>query len=500
MAWRSLAWAVATLAPVACLAADSSKGFSYETVIESARTLARTEYQHQTLPELPEPLKKLNYDDYQSIRFKPGKGPWQTENLSFTFQFFHRGFIYQDPVMVHLVEKGRVRDFTFSSAQFDYGKLKVPALPPDLQFAGLRILYPLNTANKQDEVAAFVGASYFRIIGAHQCYGASARGLAIDTAEPSGEEFPRFSQFWIEKPAAAAKSERLYALLDGPSVAGAYQFDIRPGETTEVAVEATLFFRRPVKKLGIAPITSMFLKGENHTRFVPDFRPEVHDSDGLLLQPQKQEWLWRPLINPEKEHVVSRFPGAPLGFGLMQRDRSFDHYQDLAGRYELRPSLWVEPGQSWGTGAVELVEIPTPAEWNDNIVTYWVPNRPPGKGEQLHWTYRISARSDDPEPPELLRVCATRITPAQKNVPAHFVIDFNGKGAAALSADEPIQARLETNEGTIRNLVTEKNQVTGGWRTFFDLAGAGSTAAEVRAVLQRGPQALSETWVYHFQP
>ncbi|HZR21566.1 MAG TPA: glucan biosynthesis protein [Verrucomicrobiae bacterium] len=483
-------------------AAGPLPAFNYATLREKARALAAAEYHPDTRPELPETLKKLSYDDYQAIRFIPAQGPWQKENLRFTFQFFHRGFIYHDPVRIHLVEQNQVHDFLFNTNQFEYLK-KGPegALPADLSFAGLRVLYPLNLPGKQDEVAAFLGASYFRLIGAHQRYGASARGLAIDTGEPTGEEFPRFTDFWIEKPGVLDSSVRLYALLDSPSAAGAYQFVLQPGEISQMDVEASVFVRKDIKKLGVGALTSMFLMGENRTRFLPDFRPEVHDSDGLLLHMADPEWSWRPLVNPDKEHVVSDFPAAILkGFGLLQRDRLFDHYQDLAGRYEMRPSLWVEPRGALGTGTVELVEIPSPVEYNDNIVAYWVPAEKAARGQELHWTYRLSACESDPENTKLLRVEATRITPEHDKAPPRFVIDFGADPTNSPPATAPIETAIQASHGTIRNVVSEKNEVTSGWRSFFDLADAGNKPVELRLFLHIGKEPLSETWIYHYQP
>ncbi len=481
--------------------AQEPTAFSFQELQARARALAAKDYHPETQPELPEYLKKLSYDDYQRIRFLPDRGPWQAEGLKFGVQFFHRGFIYQDPVRIHLVEQGRVRDFAFSPQQFEYGSNHFPTpVPPDLQFAGLRVLYPLNSPAKQDEVAAFLGASYFRVIGAEQVYGASFRGLAIDTAEPSGEEFPRFTDFWLEKPAPGDNSARLYALLDSPSVAGAYQFVIRPGGTTQVEVEARLFFRKPVKKLGVAPVTSMFLVGKNRTRFVPDFRPEVHDSDGLVLQTNAQSSVWRPLINPEKEHVISRFSASALtGFGLLQRDHQFDHYQDLAGRYERRPSLWVQPRQDWGTGTVELVEIPSANEWNDNVVSYWVPGQNPEPGQGLQLSYTLSAGLGAPERCEMLRVEATRITPPHDKNPPRFVIDFSGNPPQGAGGGAPIEAAVQTSSGKIQNLVTQTNELTGGWRAFFDLVGASDKGSELNLFLHRHGQPVSETWLYHYE-
>src|SRR6266481_6630144 len=297
---------------------QTQAGFSFDSLRERARALAAKEYHEEKNPEVPDFLKKLNYDDYQAIHFRPDQALWQNELLQFKIHFFHRGNLFQDPVRIHAIEGAQVRDVNFSTNQFDYGTNKFPKpIPGDLHFAGLRVIYSRAGSVDQPEVAAFLGASYFRLVGAHQRYGASGRALAIDTAEARGEEFPRFTEFWIERPVAEADNLVLFALLDSPSCSGAFRFVLKPGEITAADIEASLFLRKDGKKLGLAPLTSMFLFGKQKTRFFPDFRPEIHDSDGLLLQPTPNEWLWRPLVNPEKEHRLSRFSAGDLqGFGL----------------------------------------------------------------------------------------------------------------------------------------------------------------------------------------
>jgi glucans biosynthesis protein len=505
----SVALAVALAAGAVCLAGEAvapetppppKPVVSFQTICDRARTLASREY-HPEPNKLPEFLKRLGYDDYQVIRFRPEQGPWHNEPLEFTLQFFHPGYLYQDPVLIHLVEERQVRDFDFSPDQFDYGRVKFrEPWPGDLHFAGLRVLYPVNNPRKQDEVASFIGASFFRVLGARQRYGASFRGLAIDTAEPSGEEFPRFTDFWIEKPGAHSTFLQVFALLDSPSVAGAYQFVIRPGETTTVEEEASLFVRKEIKKLGLAPLTSMFLVGQNRTYYVPDFRPEVHDSDGLLLQLADGQRLWRPLVNPQKRHRISRFPGDNLaGFGLLQRDRNFRSYEDLAARYDLRPSLWVQPATNWGAGAVELVEIPTPNEFHDNIVAYWVPKQRPIRGQEFRWGCTLSAWLSGPEHPARETVVATRLSPAHDGLPPRFVIDFTGDTPASFATNAVVQAKVQTSRGEVRNLVVQDNDVTGGWRVFFDLAGELEEETDLQAWLLKGNQAISETWIYRYQ-
>jgi glucans biosynthesis protein len=472
---------------------------TYETLQERARALAAKPFHPDPAPELPEALKKLNYDTYNAIRFRAQEGPWASNGLQFGVQLFHRGYLYQDAVRIHLLKTNQVKDFPFSPRQFDYGTNQYNKnLTQDLQFAGLRILYSPTQGAKKDEVTAFLGASYFRPVGLHQRYGGSARAVAVDTAEPSGEEFPRFTEFWLEQPTAAAKSIELYALLDGPSLAGAGRFVIRPGEMTKVEVDLNFFMRKEVKKIGLAPLTSMFWFGKERTRFIPDFRPEVHDSDGLLIAGEAGQWFWRPLLNPPRAHHVSHFPVAGLrGFGLMQRERNFCGYEDLAARYELRPSLWVEPSRLWPGGVIELVEIPTSSEYNDNIVSYWLPPQKAAAGQQFHITYNLSALRTEPTPANLLRVASTRLNPERDKVPPRFIVDFSGECAS--SSTDPINADVQTSKGELRNVVTQTNEATGGWRVFFDLAGITSDPAELRLSLKTKNQTISETWVYHYQ-
>lgn len=478
-------------------APEPAPAFSFEVLRQKARELAAKEYRPNLSPELPDQLKNLNFDQYQDIRFRPEAGPWHNAGLPFDVQFFHRGALFKEPVRIHLVERGQVRDVQFSPSQFDYGKNHFPQpLPAGLHFAGVRVIYWPPGAAVWKEIACFLGASYFRLVGFHQRYGAAARGLAIDTGEPGGEEFPRFSEFWLEKPGESADTLRLFALLESDSATGAYQFVIHPGEATWTEVEASVFVRKGGKKLGLAPLTSMFLMGENRTRYIPDYRPEVHDSDGLLLQNPAGNWLWRPLVNPDKKFHISHFPADHLaGFGLLQRDRNFYDYEDLEARYDLRPSLWVQPRDSWDQGTIELVEIPSPAEWNDNIVAYWVPRQKPGPGHELRCAYNLTATLTEPHPPGRLLVQATRVNPPHNNQPLRFLLDFTGD----LRPPPTLAAKVEPSQGQVRNVVVQTNEVTGGWRAFFDLVNAGSDPVTLRLSLLNGSNVVSETWVYRFE-
>ncbi|HEY3861985.1 MAG TPA: glucan biosynthesis protein G [Verrucomicrobiae bacterium] len=481
--------------------AQTPAGFSFSTVREMALALSAKDFRPADNSSLPDSLKKLTFDEYQKIRFRPEHNLWKNDHVRFMAQFFQRGYLYQDPVVIHVVDEGKVRDVNYSPEDFDYNTNRVPNnLPPTLQFGGFRLLYPMNSPQKMDEAAEFLGASYFRTLGGLQRYGSSERGLAIDTAESSGEEFPRFTEFWLEKPPQLAGGIRVYALLDSPSVAGAYRFVIEPGAVTVTEVEASLFFRKSPKKIGLAPLGSLFLVGQNHERSFPDYRPQVHDSDGLQIQSGDSNWVWRPLVNPAKTFRVTRFPVSDLkGFGLMQRDRNFADYDDLQCRFELRPSYWVEPIGPWQPGAVELVEIPTPNDYNDNIVAYWVPSEKPQPGQEMHFTYRVSALLNGPERGPLLRVQSTRIQPEVNGRPPRFVLDFAGAWPQPASITSAEAARIFVSQGRAQNLVIQTNEAIGGWQVFFDLAGAGDSPAELRMFLQPGREPASETWLYNYQ-
>ena len=347
----------------------------------------------------------------------------------------------------------------------------------------------------------FAGASYFRAVAKGQVFGISARGLAIDTGLPGGEEFPIFKEFWLERPARDARETRLYALLDSPSVTGAYAFVVQPGERTIVNVRARLFLRKAVKELGIAPLTSMFLYGEERPRPADDWRPEVHDSDGLLMHSSTGEWLWRPLGNPEKLRVSYFEFDNPRGFGLLQRDRQFKNYEDLETRHELRPNAWITPVGNWGKGHVKLVEIPSRKETNDNMVSYWMPRSLPPVGQPFEIAYRIHFQSNDPVYANAGRVTAMRIGNGDREDWKRIVVDFEGEELKALPDSAPVKAVISLGQdGQLVQQSVFRNAVTQGWRLSFQIKPPKGKALELRAFLQHANNALSETWSYQIEP
>ncbi|HET8790970.1 MAG TPA: glucan biosynthesis protein G [Modicisalibacter sp.] len=487
----------------------------FEHVTEQARELAGKPYKAPQSP-LPESVANLSYDDYRNIRFRQENALWRGDRL-FEVQFFHPGFLYDQPIDIHVLKDGQVEELRFSTDMFRYGEDTAAvhdALadidPEKLGFAGFRLHYPLNTPDYKDEFVVFLGASYFRMVGRGQNYGLSARGLAVDTATPDGEEFPAFRAFWLVRPEPNATQMTLFALLDSPSVTGAYRFVVHAGNNVVMDVEARLFARSDVGKLGVAPLTSMFLHGENSVGFHDDFRPEVHDSDGLLMHTSGGQWIRRPLSNPPALSVTQLRDDMPRGFGLMQRDRDFESYLDVEADYHQRPSFWVKPVEGdWGKGGVELVEIPTESEIHDNIVSYWVPDAPFRAGESRRYVYRLSTHGEPLHEDELGMVIRTRsgwgAAPGQTDPPARgalrqFAVGFKGGALAGLDPTQPVQASLTTSTGEITDVKVLKLPDGKTWRASFKLAPQDGQLADMQLRLTLRGETLTETWSYIWNP
>jgi len=477
--------------------------FGYADVVKLAQQRAAQPYQDRS-PKLPPNLAHLTYEQYQDIRFRPHFALWRGQSL-FEVQFFHRGFNFDRRVDVSEVVNGMVHPIHYSPSWFDFGKLASLArhLPVHLGFAGFRVHYPLQTPAYKDELIVFLGASYFRVLGRNEVYGQSARGLAVNTASTKGEEFPWFTDFWLVRPSTPEqRTLTIYALLDSQSLAGAYQFDVLPGDITQVTVTSELFPRKKIAKLGIAPLTSMFLDGSDPSgRHFDDYRPQVHDSDGLLMQTGNGEWLWRPLVNPHVLEVNRFMDDHPRGFGLSQRDRSFDHYQDPESEFERRPSYWIQPLENWGKGGVELVEIPTDEEIHDNIVAYWVPSQPMDK--PVRFDYVLSAYLHSPEWPPGGRVIATRsgdFTWEGNKTGAgarRMLIDYAGGDLEGLEAAQPVHANIRANGGRVDQISVQRLPETGTWRVAFRVVPANpKEPVDLRCYLTLYGEALTETWTY----
>src|SRR5690606_20690128 len=362
--------------------------FSRQWLLDYAQKLSLEPFE---LPVLEDnsPLNSIGYDEYRRISFDPDAAIWARQDRNFTLDLFHPGFLYTTPVKINLVVEGVSRRVLYTTDIFRYDEDLTDYSQFNAQgYSGFRVYHPINTPDRFEEFLVFQGASYFRATAKDQFYGLSARGLAINTAQPSGEEFPYFTEFWIERPEQDAEHIVIHALLNSPSATGAYSFDVRPGDSTVMDVEATLFPRKEISNYGIAPLTSMFLfDSTNRSRF-DDYRDSVHDSDGLQILMSNGEQIWRPLANPQKLQAASFLAPSVKGFGLMQRHNRFEDFNDSEARYDKRTSLWIEPLEDWGNGHITLIEIPTPQEVHDNIVVFWEPETTMQAGEQYNFKYR----------------------------------------------------------------------------------------------------------------
>jgi len=484
------------------------QAFDYAWLKGQARQMAMTAFQAPT-SQLPEEVEKLDWDQYQHIQYRSDHALWANQPSLFQAKFFHRGLFFKSPVHIHEVVKGQAREIAYDPEMFDYGKsgLHPRKLSADLGFAGFRINFHTDLSR---DVTAFLGASYFRAVGSDWQYGLSARGLAIDCGMDRPEEFPMFTKFWLERPEENVNRLVVYALLDSPSVAGAYRFEMEPGSSFVMDVDAALYPRKTIERLGIAPLTSMFQYGENdrHIAAANDWRPEIHDSDGLSMLRGNSEWIWRPLTNPKQLRFNAYQDENPRGFGLLQRDRNFDHYQDDGVFYEKRPSLWIEPKSNWGKGAIQLVEIPTADETFDNIVCFWNPTDKPQRGQEYLYSYRMHWGRDIPLSPPLATVAATRtgiggvIGQKRSYFSWRFVVDFVGGNLKLLGKNAKVVPVISASSGVIELSSARPLEDIHGYRVMFDLRPTDDSVApiDLRAYMTVGGAPLCETWLYQWTP
>jgi periplasmic glucans biosynthesis protein len=465
--------------------------FDFEVLLGDAKRRSATAYSPQK-SNFPAALDKLSPEQYRSIHFNPDAGIWRAEKLPFRLELLRAHYSMQTAVTVSTVEDGRAKDLVATPAMFQFNT-PVPART-SVPLSGFRIRSLINSNKIWDEFLVFQGASYFRAVATNLLYGLSARGLAINTGEPNGEEFPAFTHFWVERPAPRAKAIVIYALLESESATGAYKFTVQPGMETITDVELTLFPRAEMRVVGIAPLTSMFLFDETNRGRLDDYRPEVHDSDGLQITSKNGEQIFRQLANPVTLQVSTFTTQPPIGFGLVQRSRSQADFQDFDAQYERRPSAWVEPKSEWGPGSVELVEIPSGRETNDNIVVFWRPSQPLAAGHPAQFSYRISWNNEPELPKRLGRVMATRSGASIDRKRRVFVLDIVGAGEKL----DGLRLDLAASSGKISNATLTSNSELHGLRASFDMDPNDADLIELRLRIMRGDMPVSETWLYRW--
>ncbi|MBO0663641.1 glucan biosynthesis protein [Jiella sp. MQZ9-1] len=484
------------------LSFEAPKAFSFELLADQARQRAMQPYV-PLQPRDPKVLDQIDFDAHWKIKYKP-KATLNVAGGKAPVRLFPLGRYFQLPVGIHVVDGGQSRELRYDAAVFDMpGDSPYRQLPKDIGYAGLRVMAP----DQQTDWLAFLGAAYFRSAGELNQYGLSARALAIDVAMPTPEEFPRFTDYYLEPSKTIGRDLVITCLIDSPSMTGVFRMDVGKHGPVVMDIDSRFFARKKIARLGLAPLTSMFWFSETDRPDRVDWRPEIHDSDGLALWTGANERIWRPLNNPGEVRTSSFADTSPKGFGLLQRDRSFANYEDDGVFYEKRPSVWVEPTGSWGKGEVQLVEIPTDDEIHDNIVAYWVADEPVEQGDEIPLSYRLTWSKDAPYPPEVSTVTATRIgrggipgQPRPKGV-VKLAVDFDGGYVAKLDRDaKGVEAVVTSSRGTISNVDCYSVKVGTAWRMTFDLKTDSTDPVDLRAYLKRGEQTLTETWLYQFLP
>lgn len=477
------------------LYADGAE-FNRDAFTDLARDLASRPFEAPRA-FLPNGFAELPQDVFRSIRMKPDRTLWAGENRGFTLDLLPGGFIYRSPVRIGMIEDGRVRMIPDAEDWFDFGR--APKLQPGKPFplSGFAARAPIERPEEWRDFVTFQGATIFRALARGQIFGASARSLAIDAGEPNGEEFPLFGTLWIERPGPGANAIVVYALLDSRRVSGAYRFVIRPGEITSVDVELTLFAREALGHVGIAPMTSMYLFGPNDRAGVDDVRGAAHRSDGLQIWTGGDEWVWRPVANPGELQISVFGDRNPRGFGLLQRQRGFQPYNDLNRRYDRMPSVWITPIGEWGEGQVQLLEIPTDTDINENVVAYWRPKAPIAPGQPFALAYRMHWCWSPPDRAADAQVIST-VTGSGGGKRRRFVIDVGGDAVADPARAPSIKPNVSTTAGQILDLAGRANPELRGYRVTFTLDPGDADLCELRMVLEGDGGRIGETWLYRW--
>jgi glucans biosynthesis protein len=481
-------------------AVSDGQPISREALLAYAREVSRVPHQPPR-NEVPRALTQLNLDQYRQIRMKPEQRIWAGENRGFTLDLLPTGNVFTHPVTIRTVDGGIIRDNRFAGDQYHFGQ--VPPLPAEavVPYSGFRAFTALNGDTPTDEALVFQGASLFRALAKGQVFGIMARALTLNVAEAQGEEYSAFRHFWIERPGPGAASIVVHALLDSDSVTGLYRFSVRPGDSTVCDVEVTLFPRVDLQHVGIAPMTANFLFAPNDRTNVDDVRGGVHEAKGLQIWNGNGEWIWRPVTNPETLQVSAFVDQNPRGFGLLQRDRRFEAFNDLDARFERRPSVWIEPLGEWGQGQVQLVEIPVNDEMNRNILAYWRPRTPLARGAEHFFTYRMHWCWSPPERAPFAFVTSTRTGRAQGGGRRRrFLVDFSSEEFADPARGSGLRVNLTHQRGRVGAIDGRLVPELRLYRVTFDLDPETSNQVELRLVLERDGQAQSETWLYRWTP
>lgn len=470
--------------------------FDAGLVVELARALSKRAMAPNPV-DLPDGLGQLSLDAAAQIRLQPQHMVWAGEQRGFAIEPLHRGSVFSNPVSIFVIEDGVVRRIGFDKSRFDYGRVPVPAAQADLGFSGFRLHVG---GEKLVEAAIFQGATFFRAIARGQVFGAVARSLVLRPGEQRGEEIPFFRAFWIERPGPAATSLTVHGLIDSDSATAAVRMTLRPGDVTINDIELTLFARTQLDNVGFGGMMGGFLFGPQRRRVFDEVRPAVHEVSGLQMRTGADEWLYRPLNNPEQLQVSAFMDNNPKGFGLVQRERDYNAYQDDDQRFELRPSVWIEPLGDWGSGTVQLLEVPTDSEINDNIICHWRPRQAIAAGSETTVSYRQFWCWQTPENPPVAMVRSVRQGRGTQGRRRRFFVDFEGDTLADSALAQNVKVLLSATPGVIHNTRLVPYPERRTMRVSFELDPGADASCELRLQLEAAARPVSETWLNRWTP
>lgn len=498
-----------------CILVSADSGeikFTFETLVSMARNSARCEYKERVTP-LPKSLQNLDYSQYNLMRYNIDSDLWANDDLPFRVSFFPLGTtLYSLPVEIYEIDNETlISKVPFSPKFFQYEdqvKFIKDQMPEDAGYAGFKLRYKPKGSSYPDEFAAFLGNSYFRIICDGSSYGLSNRGLAINTGvENVPEEFPAFEKFYLVKPSKGDESIIIYAFLNGRSVTGAYSFKITPGTEASVDVKSVLFLRNKVNLLCLAPITSMFWFTLGEPDNFYDYRPSVHNSEGLVLSDGKND-IYEPLTNyPFHKMINDDISCDSLRyFGLVQRDREYNRYMDPGVKYHLNPNCLIVPQNNWREGSLRLFVLPTLTEWMDNINLFWIPKTLPEPMEPINFDYKILYSLKEPKN-TLSFVKYTNLGQDLINCKnTIFALSFADKDAIIeKSKDIKIDLQVPSDVIIASPPSIEKIIFNDTWRVLFTLTIHKKLAYEdkpfiIKCTLKDNGKSISEEWYFLWYP
>ena len=479
--------------------APQPEAFSAAKVVEMARALAAEPHKPPGSAPL-DPLGSASPEEIATIRYRTGDLIWAGAGLAFAIEPVHRSRNFPGEVELYTVEGTTASRVVYDPARCDFGTLKPPPASAHLGFTGFRILRRRDDGQLLP-AASLVNASILAGIAPNQAWGAISRPLSVHLPDQIGEEPSQMRAVWIEQPRSVATELVMHALVDTPSLAGAIRFTLRADDATVIDTECTLFTRKQVDHLALAPVQATYLAGPIDWPPTPDMRPAVYEAAGVQMQTGNGEWIWRPVSNRSRLQISGFVDRDPQGYGLMQRDRGFGAFLDDENDWQRRPSVWIEPIGKWGAGEVTLLEIPAASQNNKNIACYWRPRPGLAAGAEVNYAYRQFWSWQAPSRPDGAIVTASRIGRIPGDTSegkTRFLVQFEGGQLGDPAKAAAIVPTIWSSAGKVAAIRVYRAPRQNSMRVVFDLDAGGQPLVELRVWLKHDNAPMSEAWLYRW--